>query len=104
MSASQENGYTTDWLRHVLGNRPTVAPPPNSPVTGAYEPRKVGAGDGDTYVGYAQPAVQAPLQDHEVAQVVNELRRLALEFGGSQQLRERIASYIVPILRGEKRP
>jgi len=41
------------------------------------------------------------LKDHEVAAAVNGLRDIAFEFHGTQQLRERIARFIVPLLKGE---
>lgn len=41
------------------------------------------------------------LKDHEVAATVNGLRDIALRFHGTQQLRERIARFIVPLLKGE---
>lgn len=42
---------------------------------------------------------EVPLKDHEVAAVVNALRDIAVEFGQTQQLRERIANLVVPILK-----
>ena len=36
------------------------------------------------------------MKDHEVAQLVNGLREIAVEYGQTQQLRERIATYVVP--------
>ena len=44
----------------------------------------------------AQPAT---LKGHEIAQVVNALREVALEYHGSEQLRERIAHIVVPLLQ-----
>ncbi len=41
------------------------------------------------------------MKDHEIAKVVNNLRDIAKEYGQTQQLRSRIGSYIVPILKGE---
>lgn len=41
------------------------------------------------------------LKDHEVAAAVNGLRDIALKFHGTQQLRERIARFIVPLLKGQ---
>ena len=40
----------------------------------------------------------ADMKDHEIAQTVNQLRDIAKEYGQTQQLRERIAAVIVPIL------
>lgn len=40
------------------------------------------------------------LKDHEIAQTVTTLRNIAVEFHAAQQLRERIAHVIVPILKG----
>lgn len=39
------------------------------------------------------------MKDHEIAQVVNTLRDLALQYHSHQSLRERIAYVIVPLLR-----
>ena len=51
----------------------------------------------------SQPASQErsgqPLKDHEIAQMVNQLRDIALEFHGAQLLRERIAGVLVPALQ-----
>ena len=44
------------------------------------------------------------MKDHEIAAVVGELTKLAREFGATQQLRERIAYFIVPVLRGAPPP
>jgi hypothetical protein len=44
----------------------------------------------------AKPAV--PVKDHVIAQTVNELRDIAIQFHDAQQLRERIAHVIVPLL------
>ena len=41
------------------------------------------------------------MKDHEIRQVVNELTRIARDFGQTQQLRARISDYLVPILKGE---
>ena len=38
------------------------------------------------------------MKDHEVALLVNGLREIAVEYGQTQQLRERIAAYVVPAL------
>lgn len=40
-----------------------------------------------------------PLKDHEIAAAVNQLRDIAIEFHGAQQLRERIAQVVTPLLR-----
>ena len=42
------------------------------------------------------------VKDHEIAKIVSTLRDIAVEYASTQQLRERIAQYIVPILKGEK--
>lgn len=48
----------------------------------------------------AQPArVAGEIADHEIAKTVNQLRDIAIEFHGAQQLRERIAHLIVPLLQ-----
>lgn len=38
------------------------------------------------------------MKDHEIAKTVNELRDIALQFHNTQQLRERIARVVVPLL------
>jgi hypothetical protein len=38
------------------------------------------------------------MKDHEIAAIVNQLRDVAKEYGQTQQLRDRIASLIVPVL------
>ena len=43
--------------------------------------------------------VQTPVSDGEIANTVNALRDIAMEFYGSQQLRERIAYIVVPLLK-----
>jgi len=48
------------------------------------------------------PVEKVKLKDHEIAKIVNELRDIAVQFHASQQLRERIAQVIVPVLKGEK--
>lgn len=45
---------------------------------------------------------QQPIKDHQIAQIVNQLRDIAIEFGGTQQLRERIAVVIVPVLKAQQ--
>ena len=44
----------------------------------------------------------AELKDHQIAQTVNALTIIAREYGQTQQLRERIAQAIVPILKGQQ--
>lgn len=34
------------------------------------------------------------MKDHEIAQFINELRDVAVEYGSTQQLRERIATVV----------
>lgn len=38
------------------------------------------------------------MKDHEIAQIINQIRDIAIEFHGTQQLRERIAGVLRPIL------
>lgn len=38
------------------------------------------------------------MKDHEIAKLVNDLREVAIEFHGAQQLRERIAQLVVPAI------
>jgi hypothetical protein len=42
------------------------------------------------------------MKDHEIAQTVNQLRDIAREYGQTQQLRERIAAVVVPLLSGRQ--
>lgn len=42
------------------------------------------------------------LKGHQIAALVNELRDIAVEFHGTQQLRERIAQVVVPVLKVQK--
>lgn len=51
----------------------------------------------------SQP-VQSWLKDGEIAKVINDLRYVALKFQGTQQLRERIAHIVVPLLKRVSRP
>lgn len=44
---------------------------------------------------------EAP-KDGAIAQIVNRLRDIALEFHDTQQLRERIAGIIVPVLKAQQ--
>lgn len=44
------------------------------------------------------------MKDHEIAKVVNELRDIATQYHDTQQLRERIASIVVPILKQPDNP
>lgn len=39
------------------------------------------------------------IKDHEIAQAVNTLRDIAIEFHGTQQLRERIAEVLRPLFK-----
>lgn len=50
----------------------------------------------------SQEQAQQPIKDHQIAQIVNQLRGIAIEFGGTQQLRERIAGVIVPVLKAKQ--
>jgi tRNA C32,U32 (ribose-2'-O)-methylase TrmJ len=40
-----------------------------------------------------------PLKDHQIAELINELRDVAKKYSDTQQLRERIAHILVPVLR-----
>lgn len=126
MSASnEESPYNRSWLDSMLKReRPEREQRPSILESLCAPSQRVGAGDGDTYVAapaplrkYADSKEPPPIamhdgqqqwllgfKDHEVAAIVNELRRIALEYGGSQQLRSRIAEYLAPILKGERRP
>lgn len=44
------------------------------------------------------------MKDHEIAQMVNTLRDIAKEYASTEQLRERIAQVLVPILKGVTEP
>lgn len=39
------------------------------------------------------------MKDHEIAAIVGELTKIARTYGATQQLRDRIAHFIVPVLR-----
>nr|WP_257625822.1 hypothetical protein [Enterobacter roggenkampii] len=43
---------------------------------------------------YAAPPASAAMKDHQIRELVNELRDIAVEYHGTQQLRERIARTI----------
>lgn len=45
-----------------------------------------------------------PIKDHVIAHMVNRLRDVAIRFHDSQQLRERIAGVIVPVLKAGHKP
>ena len=45
------------------------------------------------------PQADSVLKDHQIAALVNELRDIAVQYHGTQQLRERIAHVVVPVLR-----
>jgi hypothetical protein len=47
----------------------------------------------------ARAPADSVLKDHQIAALVNELRDIAVQYHGTQQLRERIAQVVVPILR-----
>lgn len=42
------------------------------------------------------------MKDHEIREIVNRLRDIAVLYHDTQQLRERIAGVIVPILKDTK--
>ncbi|HIH2744936.1 TPA: hypothetical protein ACYLN4_000602 [Burkholderia lata] len=44
-------------------------------------------------------SVRFPIKDHQIARVVNDLRDIAVQCRDAQQLRERIAERIVPVLK-----
>lgn len=44
----------------------------------------------------------ALLKDHEIAQLTNTLRDIAIEYHDTQQLRARISAVILPIFKGSK--
>ena len=61
--------------------------------------------DGDTVTPlYATPQPEQPaaLKDHRIAEIVNELRDIAIDYSTTQQLRARIADYIVPHLKAQQ--
>jgi len=49
----------------------------------------------------ASAPADSVLKDHQIAALVNELRDIAIEFHGAQQLRERIAQVVVPALKAK---
>lgn len=51
---------------------------------------------------HAQPATVVP-KDHQIRELVNQLRDIAIEYHGTQQLRERIARVLrAAMLNGGK--
>lgn len=67
------------------------------PIAASESDMKVYQGIADNYF-----KAQQPIKDHQIAQIVNQLRDIAIEFGGTQQLRERIAVVIVPMLKAQQ--
>lgn len=112
MSANNEQSrYTPDWLRGVLSEskRDSLRDDPALAPGGHYHGRPAQLGVEVLYSTltsgeHGEPMWLRQFKEDEIARAVNELRRLALEYGGSQQLRERITYYLAPILRGERRP
>lgn len=47
----------------------------------------------------AHAPAQEPIKDHVIREVVNQLRDCAVQFHATQQLRERIAGIVVPVLK-----
>ncbi len=47
----------------------------------------------------APPQAVPAIKDHQIAQAVNTLRDVAVQYHGTQQLRDRIADVVVPLLR-----
>ena len=47
----------------------------------------------------ARDPAGSAIKDHQIAALVNELRDIAVQYHGTQQLRERIAHVVVPVLR-----
>ncbi|EFR7582101.1 DUF551 domain-containing protein [Salmonella enterica] len=43
---------------------------------------------------YTEPPAPVAMKDHQIRELVNELRSIAIEYHGTQQLRERIASTV----------
>lgn len=78
--AEKPNALDDDWNEHPVSIEPLWAYATPQPV----------------------PIAQAePLSDGEIAKVVNELRDVALQFHSTQQLRERIAQVVVPLLQNK---
>ena len=44
------------------------------------------------------------LKDHQIAQLVNELRRVAIRYAGTEQLREHISQAVVEALKNAPEP
>lgn len=44
------------------------------------------------------------MKDHEIAQVVNQLTAIGKTYGHTQQLRDRIAAVVVPLLKPKEEP
>lgn len=94
MSANnQESRFTREWLSDSFPLKPMA------------NQHAIDAGLSARLIqGKAVPVTITPLRDDEIAKVVNECRRIALDFGGSQQLREHLRAYLAPILKGEVAP
>lgn len=64
---------------------------------------RINEDDADWLRAAIQPStgqvVPQQIKDHVIAQTVNKLRDVAIVFHGTQQLRERIAEVIVPLLK-----
>ena len=62
-------------------------------VTNDQRRSKIVAEDGEVLVQplYTAPPAPEPMKDHQIRELVNDLRDIAVEYHGTQQLRERIA-------------
>lgn len=62
-------------------------------VTNDQRRAKIVAEDGEVLVQplYTAPPVPEPMKAHQIRELVNDLRDIAIEYQGTQQLRERIA-------------
>lgn len=80
---------------------------PTKPVDkrGGEGPYVIGRGAALQHLNFADiearviATMAGPLKDHEIAMVVNTLTAIASEYGQTQQCRDRISRFIVPLLR-----
>ena len=82
-----------DMLKVIDGAIVARVAEPVAVINGAREPVLYGEHIGiaiGTHL-YTAPPVPVAMKDHQIRELVNELRDIAIEYHGTQQLRERIA-------------
>lgn len=53
---------------------------------------------------YSAPPAPVPMKDHQIRELVNELRDIAVDYHATQQLRERIARAVRAAMQGKAEP